>query len=133
MVEVGVGRGDSVPIQLNTSSFSSFCGLLRVTLDDGSFFIMVGDPSAMVLEAVDEVLASPRVDTEVKEFCIGIPFFEVCDTGSLSFPSTLRHRKGNDFAFEPSPKVNFFGVEGPRFLSNVQSKNDIKGHVELYF
>ena len=73
MVEVGVGRGDSVPIQLNTSSFSSFCGLLKVTLDDGSFFIMVGDPSAMVLEAVDEVLASPRVDTEVKEFVLASP------------------------------------------------------------
>ena len=102
-------------------------------MDDVLFVIMTGDPTVVVLKAVDEVFPSSVVDADVKETGIRIPLFEQLNSRTLSFPGSLKNRQGHHLLFEVLPQIPFSQAECPGLLSHVEAKDDLEAQVELHF
>jgi hypothetical protein len=55
----------------------------------------------------------------VEEFCIGVTFLQISNSGTLLFPGPLRNGQINHLPFEPISKIMLLERERPILLSNV--------------
>lgn len=50
-------------------------------------------PSMLLLEVLYVIFSTPGVNSEVKEFCVGVSFLEVGDARGLPLPGVLDDRQ----------------------------------------
>ena len=69
----------------------------------------------------------------MKEFCVSVTFPKVIDSRALLFPGFLKDCPAKDVFLEFVPQAMLRLGEVSILLRNVQSQNDLLGHVELEF
>jgi hypothetical protein len=79
------------------------------------------------------VFPSPRVNPQVEEFSIGIPFLDVSNTGTLFLSSPLNHRQGHDLSFQTCTKINLISGQQSIFLGKIKLEDDKQGGVQQNF
>lgn len=81
---------------------------------------MVGNPHMIVLESMNVVLSTPRVDPAVEEFCVCTTLFKVGQSSTLVFSCSLNHRQANHPPLESRAEVVFLVRKLLDFLSHVR-------------
>jgi hypothetical protein len=81
---------------------------------------MLPDPPLIKLESMDVIFPSSGIHPQVKEFHIGIPFFDVCNASTLLFPCPFHNGKSNHMPFQPCPEVPFSSGKHSHLLGHVK-------------
>ena len=79
--------------------------------------VVLGHPPLIIHYMVNVVFPPSRINPAMKELCVGITFFDVCNSGTLLLACFLEHSQAYDPSLEPSPKVELLGGEQPSLLS----------------
>jgi hypothetical protein len=74
------------PIEVKRTSGPFIQDRGEVFVNDRLLIDMVGNPPMVMLQAMDMILAPMGINTHVKEFCVGIPLFDVGNARTLLFP-----------------------------------------------
>jgi hypothetical protein len=102
-----------------------------VGLDQALLSIVVGDPSLIVGDSLNEIFPLSAIDHGVEEFCVGLSIFQEADARALPLPRTIKNHQANHPFLESFANVYLFQGEGPVFLSHVKAKDDMEGHVKM--
>jgi hypothetical protein len=73
---------------------------LEVVVYNTLFCGMLGHPPLIVFEAIDVVFSSPGIHSQMKEFGICTPLFDISYASILFLPSSLNDRKSDDLSFQ---------------------------------
>jgi hypothetical protein len=66
---------------------------------DGHFFLIVSDcPAIFFAEPLNTILPPTRIHPEMKKLCVCLPFTDMSQPGSLSFPCPLYRGESQSFA-----------------------------------
>jgi hypothetical protein len=60
---------------------------------------MLGDPPLIALEMMNVVFSPPGIHSQMKEFGVCIPLFDISYASTLFLPSSLNDGKSDDLSF----------------------------------
>ena len=120
-----------LPIEVLRAPASSFHYLREVIMGYLLLGIVFGHPPLILHDLVNIVFPPSHVNAAVKEFGVGIPFLNVCDSSTLLFTCSLQHGQAYDPSLKTSSKIALLGGEQPFLLSNVEAGDHQEGAMEV--
>jgi hypothetical protein len=121
-----------LPIEVESVGGSFVQDQRKVTANHRFFGNMVGDPTIIMLQPMNMILASSGINSHMKEFCVGIPLFYIGNMCTLLFPSSFHHGEGDHFPFETRPKMHLIDAKDTMLLCHFQMENNKQGGMEQH-
>jgi hypothetical protein len=90
---------DLIPIKVMGASNTALHDGLEVVLNDLLLSPMLGDPTLVVLEALNMIFPSSCTNSHREIISVGITFFDIGYSRTLLCPHPFHHRKRDDFPF----------------------------------
>jgi hypothetical protein len=109
-----------LPIEVNSVQATSFHNRDEMIAYHLFFSFMVGDPTMVVLQLMNVILAPPGIHSHVEKIGVCASLLYIGNTGALVFTSSFNHGKSDHLTLKPIPKMQLINAKRPMLLSHVE-------------